>query len=117
MDKRLAALEAVKAAANQLLAQAKSKEDDKGAIAVKSKVDVLMKMWTNLRTATLQRNKHLKDTLELSERFWYDVNGLTSTLKDLQETLYSADPPGVDPETIKEQRDVLEVGRSFSILH
>jgi ABC-type transport system involved in cytochrome bd biosynthesis fused ATPase/permease subunit len=76
---------------------------------VKHKVDELMKMWTNLRAATLQRNKQLEDTLELSERFWDDVNGLMSTLKDLQETLYAADPPGVDPETIREQRDVLEV--------
>ena len=68
-----------------------------------------MKQWQQLRSATLERNKHLEDTLDVSERFWDDITGLQSTLKDLQDTLNNAEPPAPNPEAIKQQAEVLEV--------
>jgi len=37
------------------------------------------------------------------------MNGTLATLKELQDSVTSAEPPGLEPDTIHEQQDLLEV--------
>ena len=43
---------------------------------VLARVEEMMKQWQKLREHTLQRNKQIEDTLDVSERFWDDLTGL-----------------------------------------
>ena len=61
-----------------------------------------------MREAALGRGEALEHTMGVSEKFWDDINGLMGTLKDLQDTLQSLEPPALDPQTIREQQDALE---------
>ena len=76
---------------------------------MKSKVDNLMDMYSKLKEETENRNKVLEDTLDVSERFWDDLNGLVTSLKELEDMVNSQDAPGLEPKSIKEQQHMLEV--------
>ena len=66
-------------------------------------------MYEKAKSETEARNQHLEETLDVSEKFWDDLNGLLNTLKDLQDTLAIQDPPALEPRAIREQQEALEV--------
>ena len=68
-----------------------------------------MVMYDKIKTETADRNVALEATLGVSEKFWDDLGGLVSTLKDLQETLVDQDQPALEPSAIREQQDALDV--------
>ena len=76
---------------------------------MQDKVDDLMSMFDKIKTETQEREKSLEAALTVSEKFWDDLNGLMLTLKDLNENFDMQDPPALDPSSIREQQDVLEV--------
>ena len=64
---------------------------------------------------TEERSKALTETIEVSEKFWEDLNSLMTTLKDLQDSLSNQEPPALEPSIIREQQEELEVYISFTI--
>lgn len=74
----------------------------------------LVNLYDKIKSDAESRNQKLEQTLGVSEKFWDDLNGLMGTLKDLQDTLVSLEPPALDPQSIREQQDALEVSMSFN---
>lgn len=58
---------------------------------------------------TEERSKALTETVEVSEKFWEDLNSLMTTLKDLQDSISNQEPPALEPSIIREQQEELEV--------
>ena len=56
----------------------------------------------------MERGAAIEQTMGVSEKFWDDIQGLMGTLKDLQDTLQSLEPPALYPQAIREQQDALE---------
>ncbi len=78
---------------------------------LRDKVDKLSDMYSQIKNDAENRNEALETTLGVSEKFWDDVQGLMGTLKDLQDTIVSLEPPALDPRAIREQQDALEALR------
>ena len=76
---------------------------------LRQKVNDLVGLYDKIKADAEARNNALENTLGVSEKFWDDLNGLVGTLKDLQDTLVSLEPPALDPKSIREQQDALEV--------
>ena len=72
------------------------------------KVNRLTNMYKKMKDEAMGRGAALEQTMGVSEKFWDDINGLMGTLKDLQDTLQSLEPPALDPQSIREQQDALE---------
>ena len=68
----------------------------------------LSSLYEKIKTDTEDRNKALEATLGVSEKFWDDLNGLTATMKDLQDTVHQQEIPALEPKAIREQQDALE---------
>ena len=69
----------------------------------------LVKMYDKVKQETEERNRALENTLGVSEKFWEDLGGLVTTLNDLRETLDAQEAPSIEPMSIREQQDALEV--------
>jgi len=80
---------------------------------MQDKVADLMSMFDKIKTDTEEREKALEVALNVSEKFWDDLNGVMVSLKDLHETLQLQEQPALDPSIIREQQDVLEVRLVF----
>ena len=78
-------------------------------VDVKQKLDELLKLYDDIKNNTDARGRKLVDTLEVSEKFWDDLNSLMGTLTDLQENVATHEPPAIEPEAIREQQEELEV--------
>ena len=76
---------------------------------LQDKVDELMSMFNKIQTETEEREKVLTAALVVSEKFWDDLSSVMLTLKDLHDNLDLQDPPALDPSSIREQQDMLEV--------
>lgn len=76
---------------------------------VQQKINELVDLYDDIKTTSQDRNQALEDTLEVSDRFWDDLNNLMGTLKELQDTLANQDPVALEPTVIREQQEVLEV--------
>jgi len=68
----------------------------------------LNKLWNEVQKATNDRGKSLDGTLSIAEKFWKELEAIMHTLKDLQDTLQSQEPPAVEPSAIKQQKQVLQ---------
>ena len=77
---------------------------------VKQKLDELVQLYEDIKSSTANRNQDLEDTLEVSEKFWEDLNTLSNTVKELQDQITNQEPPALEPAIIREQQDLLEVG-------
>ena len=76
---------------------------------VKEKVEEIVEMTEEIRSTAMARDKALSAALKLSEQF-FDLSGdVMSGLRDLRESLLNQEPPGIDPEGIKEQQAELAV--------
>ncbi|KAK7099742.1 hypothetical protein V1264_022800 [Littorina saxatilis] len=107
LEMRQAALDSVKMAAEELLKQAGT-EQDEAVKDVRQKLDELTRLFKDIQDMSRGRARALDDTLGVSEKFWDDLNNLNSSLKDLQDQLHTADKPALEPEAIREQQEELE---------
>ncbi|XP_046365486.2 microtubule-actin cross-linking factor 1, isoforms 1/2/3/5-like isoform X11 [Haliotis rufescens] len=107
IDMREKALEKVKVTAEELLKQAGDTQDD-AVKDVKEKLDELIKLFDDIKTSTKDRGENLEDTLDVSEKFWDDLNNLMGTLNELQSNIKTQEPPALEPEAIREQQEELE---------
>lgn len=75
---------------------------------IKQKLERLNSLWNEVQKATSDRGKTLDGTLSVAERFWNQLQAVMQTLKDLQDTLNSQEPPAVEPSAIRQQKEVLK---------
>ena len=73
------------------------------------RVEELQGTFAVIKSKAESRKSDLEGTLTVAEKFWEDLNGMLATLKELQDTVASADPPGLEPETIHGQQEELQV--------
>lgn len=84
---------------------------------IKGKLEKLNELWNTMLSATDQRGRSLDETLDVSRKFWDDINNIMSTLKELQESLNAQEPPGVEVDAIQQQQEVLYVSTSRIIMY
>ncbi|XP_039956872.1 microtubule-actin cross-linking factor 1 isoform X1 [Bactrocera tryoni] len=107
LDKRSDAFTAVKRAADEVIAKAGNKADP-AVRDIKSKLEKLNSLWNDVQKATKNRGSSLDDILNVAEPFWKQLNGVMGTLKDLEETLSSQEPPAAQPQEIQKQQVALQ---------
>ncbi|XP_031629797.1 dystonin isoform X13 [Contarinia nasturtii] len=107
LDKREDAYSTVQRAANDIIAKAGNKSDP-AVKDIKNKLDKLNKLWNDLQNATSKRGAALDDALTAAEKFWRQLQEVMETLKDLEETLTSQEPPAAQPAEIKKQQIALQ---------
>jgi len=56
-----------------------------------------------------QRQSALEQTLAVAEKFWDNMNGALASMKELEDSLASAEAPALEPDVIRDQQDVNEV--------
>lgn len=76
---------------------------------MKAKLRELVKMFEKINDGAQERNAVLEDTLEVSDKFWDELQGLTQQLKALSDTIANQEPPALEPAIIREQQETLEV--------
>ncbi|XP_020715279.1 dystonin isoform X15 [Ceratitis capitata] len=107
LEKRSDAFTAVKRAADEVIAKAGNKADP-AVRDIKSKLEKLNSLWNDVQKATKNRGSSLDDILSVAEPFWKQLNGVMGTLKDLEETLSSQEPPAAQPQEIQKQQVALQ---------
>ncbi|CAM9567166.1 unnamed protein product [Lampetra fluviatilis] len=85
-----------------------SSEEGFAARGVQERMDRLVFLWGDIAVRAEEREGHLLDVLELSERFWYDHAALAATLRDAHDALRDLDDPALDPSLIKLQQEVMQ---------
>ncbi|XP_049817745.1 dystonin isoform X11 [Aethina tumida] len=107
LDKRKQAYAAVKRAADDIINKAGNRADP--AIKdIKRKLDKLKNLWDDVQKATGDRGKSLNDALEAAQKFWTELHAIMATLKDLEDSLISQEPPAVEPKKIQQQQVALQ---------
>lgn len=76
---------------------------------VRQKLEELTRLYDDIQSNCRERGRALEDTLGVAEKFWDDLHSLAGSIKEVQEGLASQDKPGLEPETIREQQEELEV--------
>jgi chromosome segregation ATPase len=107
LEKKEAAYEAVKKAANDIVAKAPNKNDP-AIKEIKKKLDKLDGLWNQIQKATKDRSKDLEEALALAEKFWDELQNVMSNLKEIQENLANQEPPAVEPKAIEAQKAELK---------
>lgn len=107
LDKRGDAFAAVQRAANDVIAKAGNKSDP-AVKDIKKKLDKLNQLWNDLQNATSKRGASLDDALSAAEKFWRQLQEVMETLKELEETLSSQEPPAAQPQEIQKQQVALQ---------
>ncbi|XP_017463645.1 PREDICTED: microtubule-actin cross-linking factor 1 isoform X3 [Rhagoletis zephyria] len=107
LERRSDAFTAVKKAADEVIAKAGNKADP-AVRDIKSKLEKLNSLWNDVQKATKNRGSSLDDILSVAEPFWEQLNGVMGTLKDLEETLSSQEPPAAQPQEIQKQQVALQ---------
>lgn len=107
IDKRGEAFAAVTRAANDVINKANNKADP-AVKDIKKKLDKLNQLWNDVQKATSKRGASLEDTLSAAEKFWRQLQEVMETLKDLEETLSSQEPPAAQPQEIQKQQVALQ---------
>ena len=62
-----------------------------------------------IKSRAESRQSGLEQALVVAEKFWDNMAGALATLKELQENTAGAEPPALEPDTIRDQQDSLEV--------
>lgn len=70
------------------------------------KINELDELWHQLKEVSELRSKSLEETLETSETFWGDFNGLMEVIGDLEERLrqIESETVAIDPDSVIEQQ-------------
>ncbi|KAL9876546.1 dystonin-like protein short stop isoform 18-T20 [Glossina fuscipes fuscipes] len=107
LEKRADAFNAVQRAANDVIAKAGNKSDP--AIRdIKSKLEKLNTLWSDVKKATKRRGSSLNDILSLAESFWNQLLCVMKSLKDLEENLSAQEAPAAQPQEIQKQQVALQ---------
>ncbi|CAK9254223.1 unnamed protein product [Sphagnum jensenii] len=107
LDKRAAALEAIKSAAKDVILKA-GKSDEPAIKEIKKKLDKLNDLWDEVQKNSKNRGRSLDDALKVAERFWDQLNGVMKALKELQDSLNAQEPPATEPSAIQQQQETLQ---------
>ncbi|XP_034249390.1 dystonin isoform X6 [Thrips palmi] len=107
LDKRQEAYDAVKRAATDVINKAGNRADP-AVNDIKRKLEKLNSLWNDVQKATGDRGKSLDEALRVAQKFWEQLHAVMATLRDLQDTLQSQDPPAVEPSVIKQQQHALQ---------
>ena len=107
LNKRTDAFSAVQRAASDVIAKAGNKSDP-AVRDIKSKLEKLNNLWNDVQKATKKRGSSLDDILNVAEPFWNQLQSVMKTLKDLEETLSSQEPPAAQPQEIQKQQVALQ---------
>jgi len=107
LDKRTEAYAAVKRAADDVIHKAGNRADP-AVKDIKRKLDKLKTLWDEVQKATKDRGHSLDDALEAAQRFWKELHAIMNTLKDLEDSLVSQEPPAVEPKAIQQQQVALQ---------
>ncbi|XP_065222544.1 dystonin isoform X13 [Planococcus citri] len=107
LDKREEAFLAVKKAANDVISKAPNAADP-AVRDMKRKLEKLNNLWNEVQKATTDRGKSLDEALALAEKFWDELQAVMATLRDLQDSLNSQEPPAVQPAAIQQQQVALQ---------
>lgn len=107
LGKRTDAFSAVQRAASDVIAKAGNKSDP-AVRDIKSKLEKLNNLWNDVQKATKKRGSSLDDILNVAEPFWNQLQNVMKTLKDLEETLSSQEPPAAQPQEIQKQQVALQ---------
>lgn len=75
---------------------------------MKRKLEKLNSLWNDVQKATSDRGTSLEEALILAERFWEELQSVMATLRDLQDSLSSQEPPAVEPAFIQQQQEALQ---------
>ena len=105
LQKRSNALETLKTAARDVISR--GRHDDSAIKDIKNKLSKLNQLWDEVMDTANNRDKDLKDTLKVAHKFWDELGTVTRALKEIQDNLESQEPPAVEPNAIKEQKEVL----------
>jgi dystonin len=65
-------------------------------------------LWSDLQKATSKPGGALDDALVIAEKFWKQLQKVMDTLKELEETLTSQEPPAAQPHDIQKQQVALQ---------
>ena len=107
LSRKQEAYDAVKKAASDIIQKAPNKNDP--AIKdIKKKLDKLNDLWKEIETGTKNRSKSLEDAFALAERFWDELQQVMNSLREIQDTLNSQEPPAIEPKAIEKQKDDLK---------
>lgn len=75
---------------------------------IKRKLERLNSLWGEVQKATQDRSRSLEEALAIAERFWEELQSVMATLRDLQDSLVTQEPPAVRPEEIQHQQKALQ---------
>lgn len=75
---------------------------------MKRKLEKLNNLWNDVQRATSDRGRSLEDALAIAEKFWDELQAVMATLRDLQDSLNSQEPPAVRPDIIHQQQVALQ---------
>lgn len=107
LAQRSEAYAAVKKAADDVINKAGNRQDP-AVKDIKRKLEKLNKLWCEVQKATTDRGQTLDDTLAVAEKFWSELNGVMSTLRELQDALAGQAPPAAQPAAIQQQQVALQ---------
>ncbi|XP_074600372.1 dystonin-like protein short stop isoform X2 [Brevipalpus obovatus] len=106
LDKRTNALEAIRIAAKDVIHKA-GKTDDPAIKDLKKKLDKMNDLWDEVQTGAKKRGRSLEDALRVAQRFWDQLGSVMKTLRELQDSLNSQEPPAIEPRAIDQQKEAL----------
>ncbi|XP_015177045.1 PREDICTED: dystonin isoform X17 [Polistes dominula] len=107
LAQRSEAYAAVRKAADDVISKAGNRADP-AVKDIKRKLDRLNQLWTDVQRSTTERGHTLDDTLSIAEKFWSELNGVMSTLRELQDALAGQAPPAAQPAAIQQQQVALQ---------
>ncbi|XP_048523578.1 dystonin isoform X30 [Dendroctonus ponderosae] len=107
LDKRKEAYAAVQRAADDVINKAGNRADS-AVKDIKRKLDKLKNLWDDVQKATKDRGHSLDNALDAAQKFWKELHAIMATLKDLEDSLVSQEPPAVEPKAIQEQQVALQ---------
>lgn len=79
------------------------------AADIKQKISELNGLTNQIQEGAQGREAALQDALEVAEKFHDLCADTMGNLRDLKDNMISQEPPGVDPQTVKEQQKELKV--------
>uniref|UniRef100_W4VR42 Putative short stop n=1 Tax=Corethrella appendiculata TaxID=1370023 RepID=W4VR42_9DIPT len=107
IEKRTEAYATVKRAASEVIAKA-GNQNDPAVRDIKKKLEKLNNLWNDVQKATSKRRTSLDEALAMSTKFWKELQSIMETLKELQETLQTQEPPAAQPQAIQKQQVALQ---------
>lgn len=107
LKKREPAYNAVKANAKEVISKA-GKSDEPAIRDIRNKLDKLNDLWEEVHRMANDRGDNLDKALELAKKFWAELADCMRAIKQLEDSLNAQETPGVEPEKLKKQAQMLK---------